>query len=117
MAQKKSETSQDTRTIVTVLLLLFFPLVGLILMWVWSKWATWLKVLITAVFGIWTIVVMGIFAAVLIATINPQEQIERAEKATCINECMQSNDRSVCVAQCDAEGEFPVSPTSVIISE
>lgn len=114
MALKKSETSQDTRTLVTVLLLLFFPLVGLILMWAWSRWVTWVKVLITVVFGIWTLLIMGIFFAVLIATINPQAQLERGRAATCVTECERNNERNVCLQQCSAEGMFPISPTDAV---
>lgn len=39
--------SNDTRTIVTVLLLIFVFPVGLIVMWVWPRWPGWVKLLIS----------------------------------------------------------------------
>lgn len=48
MAGQNSGTSEDTKTIVTVLALIFAYPIGLILMWVWTHWKTWLKILLTA---------------------------------------------------------------------
>lgn len=53
MASKKvrikntQEFSEDTKTIVTVLLLIFAFPAGFILMWTWPKWPKWVKILIT----------------------------------------------------------------------
>lgn len=51
MSQKrlKKPMSEDTKSIITVLLLLFAFPIGVILMWVWSKWALWLRLVITLV--------------------------------------------------------------------
>lgn len=49
MARKNKGTSQDTRTLITVLLLLFAFPVGLITMWLWSRWSTGIQFLITSV--------------------------------------------------------------------
>ena len=40
--------SFPTKTIVTILLLIFFNFIGIIVMWVWTKWPLWLKLLISA---------------------------------------------------------------------
>lgn len=43
-----AKVSYDTRTIVTVLLLLFVYPIGVIFMWAWmNDWPVWLKVIIT----------------------------------------------------------------------
>lgn len=90
---KNQGASEDTRTIVTVLLLIFFPLVGLVLMWAWTNWKKWVKWLITAIFIFWTvltIVLVGIFVAAVLVTVDPAGQLEKAEKATELNVCIQS---------------------------
>lgn len=97
---KQQGASNDTRTIVTVLLLIFFPLVGLVLMWAWTNWKKWVKWLITCVFIAWTLLVLllfGIFLAAMIATIDPKAQIQKAEEVTELNMCIDS-----CVAEAQA---------------
>lgn len=39
--------SEDTKTIITVLTLISVPPVGVILMWIWNKWQTWVKLVVT----------------------------------------------------------------------
>jgi hypothetical protein len=39
--------SEDTKTIITVLTLISIPPVGVVLMWIWNKWQTWVKVVVT----------------------------------------------------------------------
>lgn len=46
-AGASQEISYDTKTIITLLLLLFFYPLGLIFMWVWMQWKVWLKLLVT----------------------------------------------------------------------
>ena len=53
------QTSEDTKTIVTVLLLIFFFPVGLILMWLWPAWSKKVKVIVTAV-GVGLPVLIGL---------------------------------------------------------
>lgn len=49
---KNQEMSQDTKTIVTVLLLAFAYPIGLIMMFVWTKWPVWVKTLVVLPFVI-----------------------------------------------------------------
>ena len=72
---QNSGASQQTRTIVTIVVLFFFSPVGIILMWFWSKWKLWVKILLTFVFFI----IPFIVAAILIVAIDPAAQVERAE--------------------------------------
>ena|SRR3989338_8425877 len=53
------QTSEDTKTIVTVLLLIFFFPVGLILMWLWPAWSRKVKVIVTVV-GVGLPVLIGL---------------------------------------------------------
>jgi len=54
-----SELTNDTKTIIVVLLLIFVYPLGVIFMWVWMKsWPTWVKVLFTLPF------ILAIFAAI-----------------------------------------------------
>ena len=43
---KNEEMSQDTKTIITALLLAFAYPVGIIMMFVWTKWPGWVKTLV-----------------------------------------------------------------------
>ena len=79
---QNSGTSQQTRTIVTIVVLFFFSPVGIILMWFWSKWKLWVKILLTFIFFI----IPFIVAAILIVAIDPAAQVERAE---CSQNCME----------------------------
>lgn len=45
-AQNQSD-SESTKTIVTVLLLIFAYPIGIIVMWFWPKWKTWVKVVLS----------------------------------------------------------------------
>jgi hypothetical protein len=62
--QSSAQSSDSTmRTVITIVaLLLSFP-IGLLVMWVWSRWKTWVKILVTlpfiAVFLLFVILVIG----------------------------------------------------------
>lgn len=78
-----SGTSEDTKTIVTILLLIFVFPVGLIMMWIWTKWQVWVKVLVTAISVIPALLFLGfigIFAAGMLIAVNPKEQFEKARQ-------------------------------------
>ncbi len=51
MAEKGNSIalSEDTKAIITVLLLVTCFPVGIIVMWIWTRWPIWLKVLITVI--------------------------------------------------------------------
>lgn len=68
--------SDDTKTIVTILLLLFATPVGIILMWVWTKWATWIKVVVTVIPIIFFTLIM-FFVLALVALVVPAAQKSR----------------------------------------
>lgn len=71
--KKADGMSDDTKTIITILLLLFATPVGIILMWVWTKWATWIKVVVTVVPVVFFAIIMFFVLAVL-ALIVPAVQ-------------------------------------------
>lgn len=76
---KTQGTSEDTKTIVTVLALLFAYPVGLIVMWVWPKWKIWLKILLTApIFFIIIAFVLAFTAASIISV----SEVNRGMKAS-----------------------------------
>ncbi|QQG40966.1 MAG: hypothetical protein HYV37_01435 [Candidatus Levyibacteriota bacterium] len=71
--------SEDTKTIITVLLLIFVFPVGVILMWVWMKWPTWVKILITLVMILPLLVVIGAVSALgLLVAVNPAGMVVKA---------------------------------------
>lgn len=87
-------TSEDTKTIVTVLLLIFAFPIGLILMWAWTNWPKWVKVIITLPIFLF---IMAMVAMVFLIAINPAKQLRRAE---CVQKCVDGPYRNVCVQQC-----------------
>lgn len=70
--------SEDTKTIITVLLLIFVFPVGVIMMWVWMKWPTWVKILITLPMIGLLLLIIGAFAAGFLSTFNPSGAIKAA---------------------------------------
>lgn len=68
MANKTSnqEMSGDTKTIITIVLLLFVWPVGLILMWLWMKWPIWLKVFLTIIPFIIVIFILFILGTIFV---------------------------------------------------
>ena len=101
-----SGTSQDTRTIVTVLLLILVFPVGFFLMWFWSKWKIWVKILVSSV-------PLAAVSAVILVTVNPAAQLEKATRQmqNCQTQCTDSNDAS-CVANC-----LKTTPTEVVTGD
>jgi hypothetical protein len=95
--------SEDTRTVVTVLLLLFFTPAGLILMWVWTKWKTWLKVLITALVVIPLILFFTAIAA-LFGLAASQTGLSECRK-----QCQNNSNTNACLQVCLKEATS--SPT------
>lgn len=67
--------SEDTKTIVTVLLLVFFYPVGVIVMWFWTHWPTWAKIIISSII---ILPILGILAAIILVAVNPARQLEQA---------------------------------------
>ena len=43
MIEIKKEYLEDTKSIITVLVLLTLPPIGVVIMWVWTKWKLWMK--------------------------------------------------------------------------
>ena len=83
MAKKENTVqpgmSEDTKTILVVLGLVFFYPVGLILMFMWMKdWPRWVKVLLAL-----PVIVMlfAIVSAILLVAINPRDMQEKARQA------------------------------------
>lgn len=95
-------TSDDTRTIVTVLLLIFAYPIGFLLMWFWTRWKVWVKLLISAPGCLVFLIFLGFFAVAFLAALNPsgsiqkakcanvcQNKIDNAEKVLCMENCLQ----------------------------
>lgn len=71
-----SGLSNDAKTIITILLLIFAFPIGLIYMWVGSSWKVWVKLLIT--------VPIVLFTLMAFLTVNPSLQVK---KASCVKSC------------------------------
>lgn len=63
MASKN--TSAETKNLITILLLLFIPIIGVIIMWFESGWKLWVKILVTFLFLLFSPILFVIFYAFL----------------------------------------------------
>ncbi len=77
MAKKNQELNNDTKTILTVVLLFLFYPAGLVLMYKWMDWPKWLKILVTVPVLFFFLWIFGILATVMLVAINPQAQIDK----------------------------------------
>lgn len=95
------EMSTDTKTIITILLLIFVYPVGLILMWAWTGWKTWVKILISLPVILVACIPLSIG---LLAMLNPGQSIRKAE---CVKQCQNSTNPQ-CLSSC--LNNLPTSP-------
>ncbi|PJE63317.1 hypothetical protein COU88_00160 [Candidatus Roizmanbacteria bacterium CG10_big_fil_rev_8_21_14_0_10_39_6] len=93
MIKKQDGVSYDTKTIITVLALIFVYPIGIVLMFVWMKWKMWVKLLIALPV---TLILFGVFAVALLSALNPRESFN---KGKCVRECG-SNSATVCINAC-----------------
>lgn len=77
------EKDSSTPTIVTVLLLIFIFPIGVIVMWFWPKWKTWIKLLITALS---IIPVLLIFLGSVLLAVNPVGTMQKSRDVTRLND-------------------------------
>jgi hypothetical protein len=80
-SQTLSQEDKNHRTLVTVLLLIFVFPVGWIVMWFYSKWPVWVKLLVSLVALPVVLVVVAILAGVILAVVNPKAQMNKAQDA------------------------------------
>jgi len=70
------------------------------MMWFWSHWKVWVKILLTVPLVLFSLLVIP---AILLVAINPTAQFEKAKqleiKSTCATQCLDSEDTS-CVTNC-----------------
>lgn len=89
-AAPQPNTSTEMNVLAIVLLILMAP-VGVIVMWVGTKWSKTVKWTITIVVGILMLIQLMIFSTVVVAmlaAVNPPAQIDRAKMAAISAEVM-----------------------------
>ncbi len=97
--QPDQGTSDGTRTMVTVLFLLFLNPIGVIVMWFWSRWQVWVKILISLI-SLIPLVFILIFlfgAASFLSLVGSQYGKQAAE---CQTRCKVSPNPSECTSKC-----------------
>lgn len=99
---EKTQSSDNTASILTFVLLIFAYPVGIIVMWLWTKWAKWVKILVTL--PVILIVLFGILVG-FASTVNVDGQIKKAE---CTKQCANSQLKETCMNQC--LGNLNVTP-------
>lgn len=92
-----TETTKEklgTKSLIVILLLVFLYPVGLIGMYLFTKWKWWAKLLITL-----PLILIIIFS---ILSVNPQEAIDKAEKlrTKCTDLCSNQTNYEACYEQC-----------------
>lgn len=81
--------SYDSKTLITIILLIVFYPVGLVLMFVWMKWPWWVKALVGFPLLLVPIALLAIVAVAILATINPRAQMNKARDATMRNNALE----------------------------
>lgn len=77
-ASTNNEVSPDTKLIVTVLFLIFIYPVGLLLMWFWTPWKSWIKIILSLPV---ILVVLAVLMTIVLIAINPRKQFDQANNA------------------------------------
>ncbi len=98
--------SENTKTIIAVILLVFAYPIGLLLMWFWTKWPRWAKIVISLPLFL---AILGILAVALLATINPVKQLNQAK---CAQQCINSENKNTCMDTCikNINTTLPITP-------
>jgi hypothetical protein len=94
--------SEDTKVIVIVLLLLFVPPVGAILMLLWTDWPVWLKVLLSiyAFAGLFLLLFLFVMGFLLLGTLGFAASMKELQETECKNACLRDATVSVCQERC-----------------
>jgi len=83
--EKDSGVSEDTKTLVTVILLLAAYPIGVVVMYFWMRnWAKWVKSLIALPLIIGFILLILAFLISIFSTLSPSESYR---KGVCVSEC------------------------------
>lgn len=101
--KEKITPADNTNSILTLLLLIFVYPIGVIVMWLWTKWAKWVKVLVTA--PIVLIILFGVLIG-FASTVNVADQVKKAE---CAKQCENSALKDTCITQCMGSINAPPS--------
>lgn len=88
------------KTVVTILTLIFLWPLGLIFTIIWMKWPAWAKILVAIATAWVALIVVGFFAGLLVALINPKALVEKAQIQQCTAECQSSADKNACMTAC-----------------
>lgn len=99
------QPQNNTPTIVTVLLLIFLPPIGVIVMWLWPKWKVWVKVLVTIV-PVLLMFVVGTLLSITLVAINPARQFKLANN-TARKEYTRSISKAIDGLKLQNQGQFP----------
>ena len=72
--------SQDTRTIVSILLLIFAYPIGAFVALFWSRWPKWVRILVfIPVLIVPVLIIASLLFTIVLVAINPAEQMRKAE--------------------------------------
>jgi hypothetical protein len=91
-------TSNDTKTLVTVLLLIFVFPIGFILMWVWAKWKLWVKIIVSLP----TLLLFLGFIIMIAAVFSSVDPKTSVLKAQCVQLCTTTD--TACMTDCMDKG-------------
>lgn len=86
--------SKDTKAVITVIVLVSLYPVGLLLMWFWTKWPRWVKIVISLPLFL---AILAITASALLVAVNPIKQINTAK---CAQQCANSENKNACIDTC-----------------
>lgn len=94
---KPVRSTSSAANVVTILLLILLPLIGIIVMWFWPKWNIIVKIAITVVVLVYMFLITAFLSGVFLAIRNPQRVILEAK---CEQQCQGNSDISACKSNC-----------------
>jgi hypothetical protein len=89
--------SNDTKNIIVILLLLFVYPLGILGMFLWTKWPRWIKVFITLPFVL-SIVAIILFVVFVMTSGRGREYF--GKMLGCVQQCKNSQQQDVCMQEC-----------------
>ena len=110
---KQQELPYDTKLVLTLVLLFVLYPVGLIMMFKWMNWPTWLKVIISLPVLFFILLMVGAFLVGITGNLRTKEQLnermiksevnffDENNKNTCTKQCAASSlEMDICVQKC-----------------
>lgn len=112
MAKSSQQSSDSTSTLVTILLLIFVAPAGLIVMWFWPKWPTWVKILVSLLVIIPLIIVLMFGGLFISAVLTGMGSLTSDHRQACQQACQNTPTIQTCTQRCNRDIQVTPMPAT-----